>query len=276
MKHLSSRHNPLVATFRSISRGRHSDPSAVLLDGAHLVAEALSSRVDVRLAVISRRLMQTEEGLGLLRSLDAHGVETFSATDNVLSAMSPVATPSGIVAIAGRPSWSLGGVLAGTPQLVVAAVDVQDPGNVGAIARAAEAGGASGVVFCGTGADPFGPKALRGSMGSLFRLPSSAGADVEETIDAAKAAGARVLAAVPRGGVPMYETDLRPPTAFLLGGEGPGLPENLVARCNGRISIPMRPTVESLNVAIAAAVLVYEAARQRTSPPSCGPSRGSS
>ena len=276
MKHLSSRQNALVATFRSISRGRHSDPSAILLDGAHLVADALASRVHVRLAVVAQRLTQTEEGSRLLRALVAHGVETFSATDSVLSAISPVSTPSGIVAIAGRPSSSLAGVLAGAPQLVVAAVDVQDPGNVGAIARAAEAGGASGIVFCGTGADPFGPKALRGSMGSLFRLPALSGADVEETVDAAKAAGARVLAAVPRGGVPLFEMDLRPPTAILLGGEGSGLPENLVARCDGRISIPMRPPVESLNVAVAAAVLVYEGARQRTSPPAYDPSRGPS
>jgi TrmH family RNA methyltransferase len=139
---------------------------------------------------------------------------------------------------------------------------VQDPGNVGAIVRAAEAGGASGAVFSGATADPFSWKALRGSMGSALRLPAVIAA-ANDALIGARAANVRLLATVPRDGRPVFEADLRGPVGFLLGGEGPGLPQNLIEAADDRVSIPMRPPVESLNVAVAAAVLVYEALRQR-------------
>ena len=188
--------------------------------------------------------------------------------------MSPVRSPSGVVALARRPAWSLTHVFAAridsdpslgprpVPQLVLAATDVQDPGNIGAMVRAAEAGGASGAVFTGAAADPFGWKALRGSMGSALRLPVTTAA-AHEVIAAARAAGVRLVATVPRSGQSMFEADLRGPVAFLLGGEGAGLPPDLIEAADGRVSIPMREPVESLNVAVAAALLVYEAVRQR-------------
>ena len=140
---------------------------------------------------------------------------------------------------------------------------VQDPGNVGAIIRAAEACGATGVVAGEGTADPFGWKALRGAMGSTFRLPVASGQTLADAVGSARAAGLRVFATAARDGTPLAACDLRGPSAILFGGEGAGLPQDLLDASDERLTIPMRPPVESLNVAIAAALVLYEAARQR-------------
>ena len=262
MKRISSRHHPLVAACRAIGRGRSADGD-ILLDGLHLLADAWGAGLSLRAVAFAPRALASREGGLLAARLEADGVEVIEATDAVLEAMSPASTPSGVVAIAARPPGSLEAVLATAPQLLVVAADIQDPGNVGAILRAAEAGGATGVAFCGASADPFGWKALRGSMGSAFRLPLAHGFTLEDVLSGARRAGVRLAATVPRGGRPPTAVDLRQPVALLLGGEGPGLPPHVVEHAEERVSIPRRPPVESLNVAVAAALLVYEAARQR-------------
>jgi TrmH family RNA methyltransferase len=152
----------------------------------------------------------------------------------------------------------------GTDTLVIFALDVQDPGNVGAIVRVAEAGGATGVIACGATADPFSWKALRGSMGSALRLPVVIERAPADTIEDARRHGCRVIAAAPRGGQSVFDIDLRGPVAILIGGEGPGLAPALVDAADERVSIPMQAPVESLNAAVTAALLVYEARRQRS------------
>jgi len=144
-------------------------------------------------------------------------------------------------------------------------VDVQEPGNVGAMVRAAEAFGATGVVCCGASADAFGWKALRGSMGSALRLPVVSGVSTADALAAMRGLGVRVVATVPAGGARPESLDLRRPTALLFGGEGPGLPDDAVTAADARVSIPMRAPVESLNVAVAVALMTCEAARQRGS-----------
>ncbi len=263
MKQLSSRHHPLVATCRSLARGRAGSDDRILLDGIHLLADAVRAGLALDTVAFTPRLRATDEGGRLLSEMSGHAAEVVEVSDKVMAAMSPVSTPSGVVAIASRPHSSLAGVFARAPQLVVIAVDVQEPGNVGAIVRASEAGGATGVVFCGACADPFGWKALRGSMGSVLRFPVATGVSVRETLDNARERAVRILATLPRGGQAPRGLDLRHPTAFVLGGEGRGLSEAVLEATDARVSIPMRPPVESLNVAVAAALLVYEAARQR-------------
>ncbi len=154
-------------------------------------------------------------------------------------------------------------VLQTRPSLVLILGDVQDPGNVGAIIRAAEGCGATGVVVTTGAADPFSWKALRGGMGSTFRLPIASGQSLDAAVSHARAAGLRVMATTARGGTALPACDLRPGCAILLGGEGSGLPAAIVEASDERIMIPMQAPVESLNVAIAAALVLYEAARQR-------------
>jgi TrmH family RNA methyltransferase len=184
-------------------------------------------------------------------------------TDAAMEAMSPVSTPSGVIAVADRPAWSLDRALESAPQLVVAVIDVQEPGNVGAIVRAAEACWATGVVCCGASADAFGAKALRGSMGSALRLPVASGVPAGDAFGAMRARGLRLIATVPSGGFRPGELDFRHPTALVFGSEGPGLTAEALAAADAAVTIPMRAPVESLNVAVAVALLTCEAARQR-------------
>jgi TrmH family RNA methyltransferase len=151
----------------------------------------------------------------------------------------------------------------GRDALIAIACGVQDPGNVGAIVRVAEAAGATGVIAAEHAADPFGWKALRGSMGSALRLPIAIETDAHAVIASLKSHRCMVAAAVPRGGALMYDAPLRGPVALLVGSEGAGLSCDLLAQADARITIPMAPGVESLNTAVSAAVLLYEAARQR-------------
>jgi RNA methyltransferase, TrmH family len=148
--------------------------------------------------------------------------------------------------------------------LVLLVSDVQDPGNIGAVVRVAEAGGATGVLAAGISADPFGWKALRGSMGSTLRLPVARVDDAADAAARARAHGCRVIATSPRGGTPLYDVDLRLPCAVLIGGEGGGLSDALIDAADERVTIPMQTPVESLNAAVTAAVIVYEAQRQRS------------
>ena len=259
---ITSRQNPLVARFRTAARG---DVGGImLLDGAHLVADALAANVAFQLAAVTPASSEQPEIRPLLAALQRDGVEVITVSASVMDAVSPVKTPTGIVALAVVPAAEAGRLYAGLAALIVAAVDVQDPGNLGAIVRVAEAAGASGVVAAGVSANPFGWKALRGSMGSALRLPIATAVTAEEAIAVAKQHGCRVIASVPREGRSLFDVDLSGGIAILVGGEGQGLPAALADTADERVTIPMQAPVESLNAAVTAALIVYEARRQRS------------
>jgi RNA methyltransferase, TrmH family len=261
VERIASRQNPIVKQFRAAAE--RSD-GTLLLDGAHLLEEALDSGLEIALVAVRDEHSDATAG-PLVRRAEARGARLVAVSAQVLDAISPVRTPSGIVAIARRPSRSIDAALAPAPQLVLLLADIQDPGNVGAIVRAAEGCGGTGIIVGPGSADPFGWKALRGSMGSAFRLPVVTDQLLEPVIDAARARGIRVIATVPRSGTPLPQSDLRGPVAIVLGGEGSGLPDALLGASDERVTIPMQAPVESLNVAIAAALITYEASRQRLS-----------
>ena len=265
MQTITSRHNPVVARFRAAARERRGDRRHLLLDGARLVDTALHAGVRPDTAVFARAALERGDGVAadLAGRLEAAGATLVAASDPVLAAVSPVRSPSGVVALTHHHPANAERAFAGGG-LVLAAAGVQDPGNLGAIIRAADAAGAGGVLVTGGSADPFGWKALRGAMGSTFRLPVVDAGAATDAIAAARAHGAGVLAAVPRGGVPLHECDLRGSWLVLIGGEGGGLPGGTSELADARVTVPMRPGVESLNAAVAAALLAYEARRQRT------------
>jgi len=263
-KVVTSRHNPLVKRFRDLARSRQLDQRTLLLEGSHLVGEALGAGLRIVCAAFSEAALSDVANSDLVRRLAAAATDVVTVSDAVLSALSPVPSPSGVVAIGQREPTSLEAAFEQAPQLVFIPVDLQDPGNAGALIRAAEAAGATSVVFCGASADPFGWKALRGSMGSALRLPVVARSDPSRAVEAARRRSVRIIAATPRGGGSLYDTDLTEPVAILFGGEGPGLAPDVAAQSDAVLSIPMRAPVESLNVAVAAAVVGYEAFRQRS------------
>jgi TrmH family RNA methyltransferase len=259
MERIDSRQNPLVRRFRDAAAPSSAD---LLLDGAHLVEEALRARLEIAVVAV-REDAASGPAAALADRAGRAGARVVIVPERVMAAISPVQQPSGIVALAAPRRATLECALEGTRQLVLLLAGVQDPGNVGAIVRAADACGATGVIASDGTADPFGWKALRGSMGSAFRIPVATRQRIDAAIHAATDRGLTVYAAVPRDGVPLPRCNLQQPAAVLLGAEGSGVGADLLALAERRLTIPMRPGVESLNVATAAALVVYEGARQR-------------
>lgn len=265
MRSISSRQNPIVRTFRAVAADPPKDGSRLLLDGIHLVQEARAAGVTLEHVAISAAQLENGSEAGALAStLAREGVDVIAVTQPVMRALSPVRTPSGVVALAARAPVSVDDICRRPAAFVLAPVDVQDPGNLGALVRAAEAGGVTGVVVCGASAQPFSWKAIRGSMGSALRLPIASGLSAAELLERARRAGLRTIAAAPRGGRAPAAVDWRGRVVLFVGGEGPGLTADVIDACDERVSIPMQPPVESLNVAVAAALLVYQAHSQRT------------
>lgn len=257
---ITSRRHPLVQACRDAKGGGPAEP--LLLDGWHLLVEAVSAGLDVDVVALSHDPPGTAEH-DAVEALIEGGAQVVHATDDVLQAMSPVRTASGVVALARRVDRALADVFAPEPALVVVALDVQDPGNLGALVRTAEAAGATGLVAAGTSADPLGWKALRAAMGSAFRLPVVRSSDHGAFVTEARGRGLQIVALAPRGGQAPEALDLSEPTCVLLGGEGPGLDTAQLTSADAIVSLPMRAPVESLNVAVAGALVLYAAAAQR-------------
>jgi len=254
---ITSRRHPLVQQCRRVAGGT-GDAGVVLLDGEHLVEDALDAHVPVRV------MLTTSPHSALARAAESAGAEVHPVTESVLDAASPVRAPAGVVALAQWIPTSLENVFHASPALIVGLVDVQDPGNVGAAIRSADALGATGVVCGDATADPGGWRALRGAMGSTFRVPIARGG-VDAMLELAQTHHVRVAATSAQDGTSLFETSFVLPTLVLLGHEGGGLPTTLSKRADLRIRIPMRTGVNSLNVGVAAALVLYEAARQRGS-----------
>jgi len=274
---IASRKNPFVATVRRVADGE--DRDRVLLDGLHLLEEARAAQIPIASAAFTARALATPDGRArrLATALAGTGVRVVQVADPVMEALSPTTHPSGVVAVATRPRHALDDVLGkpgGPPALVIVAVDVQDPGNVGAIARVAEAAGATGYVVAGQSADPFGWKALRGSMGSVLRLPTVHDGDPTTVIGVLRQHRLLCLAAAPAGAVSFEAIDWRVPLACFVGSEGAGLSDEVLQMADRRVRIPMAEPVESLNVAVSAGLLLYEARRQRTRPATAGATTG--
>jgi TrmH family RNA methyltransferase len=259
VRRIASRQNPVVAEYRATIAGHRA--GMLLLDGVHLVADALAAGLRLRVVLVAANALERTDVQPLVTRAEASGADVAVATAPVMGAVSPVRSPSSIVALAEHPKD--GRVFEARPPLVAVACHVQDPGNLGAIARVAEAAGASGLLVAGRSANPFGWKALRGSMGSVLRFPLAVRETPKAAIAEARREGCRVVATVPRGGRSMYDSELTAATAVVVGSEGTGLDEEVLSLVDERITIPMQAPVESLNVAVTAAVVLYEARRQR-------------
>lgn len=257
---IRSRTNPLVRRLRALKE-KSAAGELVLIEGVKLLEEALAAGAAIMEVAASPRAGRSTRGAALLRSLRQRGVPVREVDELLLDSLSEVETSQGILALARRPSFDEESLFRGTP-LVVVAVSIQSPGNLGGLLRTAEAAGATGAYVTGGAADPFSWKALRGSMGSAFRLPLTRGRSLPAVLGRLKERGLATIAAVAGGATRYDQADLRCPVAFLLGSEGSGLPDEAIRAADLRVSIPMH-AVESLNVGVAAGILLFEAARQR-------------
>ncbi|HLA77510.1 MAG TPA: RNA methyltransferase [Vicinamibacteria bacterium] len=257
---IRSRANPLVKRLRALAS--EGDPRLALIEGEKLVREALGAGLRLEEVAVTPSF---DSGHALAAELRLRGIPVRVVESGVFPALSPAEASQGIVAVAGRPQFEESAVLGTAAPLLLVAVGVQNPGNLGGLLRTAEAAGATGALLTEGCADPFSWKALRGSMGSAFRLPHLRRMPVAEALDLLATRGVRVLAADGEGRLAFDQADYRGPIAILLGSEGSGLPAEARRRAALSVRIPMAGAVESLNVGVAAALLLYQAARQRGS-----------
>jgi RNA methyltransferase, TrmH family len=237
-----------------------------VVEGVKVVREAMAAGVDVESVYIDRTGGSPDGSLDdLLAEAYATGSRVFDLAPGVLSRVADTVTPQPVMAVVRQMDVPLAALRPpeGAAPLVVVCVDLRDPGNAGTVLRSAEAAGASGVVSCDGSVDLFNPKTVRASAGSLFRLPVVAGGDPTEVLAELGEWGLTRLATTPRGGDAYTDIDLTGPVALVLGNEAHGLPEGLENQLDGQVTIPMAGRAESLNAGMAAAVLCFEAARQR-------------
>ncbi len=191
------------------------------------------------------------------------GLAVQPVTERAAKALSETVTPSGLVAVCTLPETGLDDVLSGSPALIAVAVDLSEPGNAGTLIRLADAMGAAAVVFAGHSVDPYNGKCLRSSAGSIFDVPVVVDEDTPAVFARLKSAGLQVLATTLDGDVDLDDAEqmLRAPTAWVFGPEAHGLSPELAALAEHRVSITMAGGAESLNVAAAAAICLYQSAR---------------
>ncbi|CKT28551.1 23S rRNA methyltransferase [Mycobacterium tuberculosis] len=193
----------------------------------------------------------------------AHEASVHLVTERAAKALSDTVTPAGLVAVCDLPATRLEDVLAGSPQLIAVTVEIREPGNAGTVIRIADAMGAAAVILAGRSVDPYNGKCLRASTGSIFAIPVVVAPDVGAAIADLRAAGLQVLATAVDGEMALDDADrlLAEPTAWLFGPEAHGLSAEIAALADHRVHIPMSGGAESLNVAAAAAICLYESAR---------------
>ena len=188
----------------------------------------------------------------------------FLVGERLYEELSATETPQGVLAVVQRPVWRQSELLRRPTGLFLALDGLQDPGNLGAILRTGDGAGVDGAWLGQGTVDLYNPKVLRATMGSVFRLPAFTGVDLPLLLPELKAGGMRVVAAVPHAGQSYFQADLKHPRLLLLiGNEAHGISRSLVDLADQAVSIPLRPEVESLNAAVAAALLIYEVRRQR-------------
>jgi len=236
----------------------------ILAEGIHLAREALGRPGSIRLAILSPRILRTGEGREIEESLKRSGVATRAVEDDLLASICAVESHQGVLLLLERPRFKELDLVAGEgPARVLVACGVQDPGNLGSLARIAEAAFCTGLLCAGAGADPYSPRSVRAAAGALLRLPLVEHPSPSGAALALKRHGLRLVGASPRARTGYREADLSGALALFVGGEGAGLPAEVLDLLDAEVRIPVREGVESLNVAAAAAVILFESAARR-------------
>lgn len=264
--------NPRAARVRTVAKlakRRHRDERGLfLLEGPQAVREALTYRPD---GIVDLFFTPTaaQKHVDVVDCAVATGIELEYTTEQVLESMADTVTPQGVLAVARQFPVRMRDVFAAGPRLVAICEQVRDPGNLGTIIRAADASGADAVILTGRTVDPFHPKVVRATTGSLFHVPICLGGDVADAVAAARVAGLRVVAADVKGEdllAARVSGQLSQPTAWLFGNEARGLDDDALTLADGALRLPIYGKAESLNLATAASVCLYESAfAQRSS-----------
>lgn len=254
---IQSSQNKIVKDIRRLlkSKGDHA-----ALEGPHLVEEALKSGLALERLLMTAEFAERPEGNALAR---ASRCPVTLVAASVLAGLADADSPQGVLALAHLERLGVSALPRRVNGVYVFAEGLQDPGNLGALARSAEAAGVAGLVLTTGSAHPNHPRALRASAGSLLRLPLACQVRPEELASHLTNLRPRWVALDPAARETLYEADLGGPLVLLLGGEGPGLSAQLLSRADLRVRIPLAAPVESLNATVAAAVVLFEIHRRR-------------
>lgn len=260
--------SPQNRRLKDIRRLRRSKGDRALLEGPHLVAEALAAGIPLEEVLADPGFLATGEGSRIASALTRPPLEVQA---RLLHRLADADSPRGLLAVALLPRRGVSSLPVIDGGTYLFCDGLQDPGNLGALARVAEAAGAAGLALGPGGAHPNHPRALRASAGSLLRLPVAV--EVQPEALARHLAGLRPrrVALAPRRGTVLWQADLNGTLILLLGAEGPGLSPALEARADLRVTIPLEPPVESLNATVAAALVLFELQRRRGPTPSSRP-----
>lgn len=260
---ITSRDNQLARRARAVREGRIQ--GQIFIEGLRLAEEAARAALVIDSVICTEQFAQDERGAQLFPLLGKTRGRVTLVSQSVFASLSDTKSPQGIILLAGRPHTGRAALeqqTTATP-LIVVMHELNNPSNAGAILRTALAAGATGAATTTGTADIFSPRALRGAMGASFRLPLWTGATFAELVGWCKRFGLRTVAADLRATHKHTEEDWTKPTALFVGSEANGLRSDEAATLDERVRIPMRPPVESLNVAVATSVMLYEAERQR-------------
>ena len=265
---LTEKSSRIASAHRLLRKPRRAEAGEFLAEGAQAVAEAVAAELREPGTVLELYITKDagSRHVELVRAAFAARIEVTQVTDRAAAVLSDTVSPQGIVARCVIPAAEVGHVIAGEPRLLAVLVETNDPGNAGTIIRLADAAGADAVIFAGESVDPFNPKAVRASTGSLFHLPVARAADVRELLRQLTEAGLSVLATTGIAANTDLDTAtddgiLDLPTAWLFGSEAHGLPTEVIAAADESVRVPIYGAAESLNLATAAAICLYASAR---------------
>jgi TrmH family RNA methyltransferase len=250
-------------------RSARRSEGAFVVEGTNVLEAALDGEADIEALFAAPEA--ESECPALLDRAGRRGIIVHRLAPGVLERVADTVTPQPVLAVARRRPPALADVAAGEgaePKLLVVGVDVRDPGNAGTLIRSAEAAGAHGVIFCRGSVDVTNPKTVRASAGALFHVPVVEGCDPQEVLGVLGDLGLQRIAAVAHGGERPDRVDLALPVALVFGNEAWGLPADVLSGVDTAVTIPMPGRSESLNLGMAASILLYEARRQRA--PECG------
>ncbi len=260
---ITSPQNPFVKRLVRLRSRRHRDrENLMVIEGGCEVRRAIENGVRISELVLCREFLGEADADKWLQKRDSDRWRIVQVGSRVFEKIAYRQNPDGVLALATQPSWSLSEFKTTPSPLIVVVVGVEKPGNLGSILRCADGAGADGVIVCDPETDPANPNVVRASLGTVFSMQLAQG-ETQETIEWLRLRNIRILAATPDAQSKYNEMDLREPTAFVLGTEHSGLDSRWAEAASDQIQIPMRGQIDSLNVAVTAGILLFEARRQR-------------
>lgn len=260
---ITSRDNSLLRQARAVRDGKITE--LIFVEGLRLCEEAYRSKLEIEAVIASEQLLRKEHAAGAVAAWSQVAKRSASVSEKLLESISYTKTPQGVVILAGRPESSETRLVENlqSGSLLVVLHQINNPVNVGAILRTAEAAGADGVITTQSTSDPFSPKSLRGAMGSAFRLPILTGLSYGDAIEWCRNHSIETFCADVQAATAYTEIDWTTACALVLGPESTGFTPEELAEADRSVTIPMQGEAESLNVSVAAGIFLFEATRQR-------------